>query len=201
MQPLTQNTESVAMKSSLFALCLSTSLLALPAGAQIIANFKVEPSSAKVGEPVTVTANFDNAENPNCNVRVNFGDGVSKDFKINQAKDVPLVATHTYTKAGEFKVRAEGKTALPVLKCNGVTKSALVKVAALAPAAAAMPAKAAGPGCPDGWKLSAAGVNKKSGTYTCTAKAGTALPATKLDCPAPLGYFENKAKGQLGCRP
>ena len=188
------------MRNCLFALCLSASLLALPASAQIIANIKVEPSTAKVGEPVTVTATFDNAENPNCNVRVNFGDGVSKDFKINQAKDVPLVTSHTYTKAGDFKVRAEGKTALPVLKCNGVTKSAMVKVAAPPPpVAAAMPAKAAGPSCPDGWKLSAAGVSKKSGAYTCTAKAGTALPAAKLDCPAPLGYFENKAKGKLGC--
>jgi hypothetical protein len=187
------------MKSSLFALCLSAALSALPASAQIIASIKVEPSTAKVGEPVTVTANFDNAENPNCNVRVNFGDGVSKDFKINQAKDVPLVASHTYSKAGEFKVRAEGKTALPMLKCNGVTKSAMVKVAAPAPAAMAAAPKASGPSCPDGWKLSAAGVSKKSGAYTCTAKAGTALPTAKLDCPAPLGYFENKAKGQLGC--
>jgi hypothetical protein len=189
------------MKNSLFALCLSAALSAFPASAQIIANIKVEPSTAKIGEPVTVTvtATFDNAENPNCNVRVNFGDGVSKDFKINQAKDVPLVASHTYTKAGAFKVRAEGKTALPMLKCNGVTKSAMVKVAAPAPVAAVMPAKAIGPSCPDGWKLSAAGVSKKSGAYTCTAKAGTALPAAKLDCPAPLGYFENKAKGQLGC--
>ena len=188
------------MKRSLFAACIFA-VFALPATAQTIANVTVEPATAKVGEPVKITTNFDKAENPNCNVRVNFGDGVSKDFKINQAKDVPLVTTHAYTKAGDFKVRAEGKTALPMLKCNGVTMSALVKVAAPPPAAAAMPAKGAGPSCPDGWKLSAVSVNKKSGAYTCTAKAGTALPTAKLDCPAPLGYFENKAKGQLGCRP
>ena len=185
------------MKRILMAAGLFT-VLVLPATAQTIANVTIEPAAAKVGEPVKITATFDNAENPNCNVRVNFGDGVSKDFKINQAKDVPLVTTHTYKKAGEFKVRAEGKTALPVLKCNGVTKSALVKVAAPVPVAAAQPA---GPGCPEGWKLNAASVNKKSGAYTCSAKAGTALPATKLACPGALGYFENKAKGQLGCRP
>lgn len=188
------------MTRSLFAACL-LGVLALPVTAQTIANVTVEPAAAKVGEPVKITATFNNAETPNCNVRVNFGDGVSKDFKINQAKDVPLVAMHTYAKSGEFKVRAEGKTALPVLKCNGVTKSAMVKVAApLPPVAAAMPAKATGSSCPDGWKLSAAGVNKKSGAYTCTAKAGTALPTARADCPAPLGYFENKSKGQLGCR-
>ena len=194
------------MNRSSFAACLCVAF-AMPATAQTIANVTIEPAAAKVGEPVKITATFDNAENPNCNVRVNFGDGVSKDFKINQAKDVPLVATHTYTKAGEFNVRAEGKTALPVLKCNGVTKSAMVKVAAPpappappAPVAAAMPAKAAGPSCPDGWKLNAKSVSKKSGAFTCNAKAGTALPAAKPECPAPLGYFENKSKGQLGCR-
>jgi hypothetical protein len=44
-------------------------------------------------------------------------------------------------------------------------------------------------------------VNKKTGAFTCTARAGSALPASKSECPAPLGYFENKSKGQLGCRP
>ena len=188
------------MKNTLFALCLSASLLALPASAQIIANIKVEPSTAKVGEPVTVTATFDNAENPNCNVRVNFGDGVSKDFKINQAKDVPLVTSHTYTKAGDFKVQprtrrdagaqvqwrdevgdGQGRCAAPAGRRRDTSQSRRHEL-------------------PEGWKLSAAGISKKSGAYTCTAKAGTALPATKPECPAPLGYFENKSKGQLGCR-
>ena len=155
---------------------------ALPAGAQTIASIKVEPSTAKVGEPVTVTGTFDNAENPNCNLRVNFGDGVSKDFKINQAKDVPLVTTHTYTKAGNFKVQSRGQDGAADAQVQWRDRSAMVKVAApAAPAAAAMPAKAAGPSCPEGWKLSAAGVSKKSGAYTCTAKAGTALPAAKPD--------------------
>ena len=195
------------MKRSLFAGLLCAAV-AMPAAAQTIANVKVEPAAAKVGEPVKITANFDKAENPNCNVRVYFGDGATKDFKINQAKDVPMVTTHTFTKAGDMTVKVEGKTALPTLKCNGDTQSAVVKVAAAMPAAAAAPAaaapmatKAAGPSCPEGWKLNAKSVSKKSGAYTCTAKAGTALPSAKLECPGELGYFENKAKGQLGCRP
>jgi PKD domain len=173
---------------------------ALPAGAQTFSGVKVEPAVAKVGEPVTITGTFDSAGNPNCNLRVDFGDGKDKNFKINQEKDVPLVTTHTYAKPGNYKVRILPRTALPMIKCMGGDQSAMLKVEAPAPSAAAPAAKAAGPSCPEGWKLSAAGVNKKSGAYTCTAKAGTALPTAKPECPAPLGYFENKSKGQLGCK-
>jgi hypothetical protein len=93
---------------------------------------------------------------------------------------------------------AEGKTAMPMLKCVGKNQVAMLKVEAAA-ATAAPAAKAHT--CPDGWKLDAKSVSKKTGGFTCTAKAGTALPSAKLDCAAPLGYFENKSKGQLGCRP
>jgi hypothetical protein len=182
--------------------------LAVPvANAQTIAAVKVEPANAKVGEPVTITATFDDASNPNCNASVHFGDGASHDFKINQAKDVPLVTKRTYAKPGTYTVRVEGKTALPTLKCVGQTKSAVVKVVAPpppppAPAASAAVAAAAGaPACPNGWTLDAKSVNKKTGAFTCSAKAGTALPLTHADCPGALTYFENKTKAQLGCRP
>lgn len=178
--------------------------LSITADAQTLSGIKIEPASVKVGEPVKITGNFDNAENPNCNVRVHFGDGQTQDFKINQAKDVPLVASRTYAKPGQYKVMIEPKTALPMLKCVGKNQSAVVNVVAAAAATAARPeakVAVAAPKCPDGWTLNAKSVNKKTGAFTCTAKAGTALPATRPDCAAPLGYFENKAKGQLGCRP
>jgi hypothetical protein len=156
---------------------------------------------------VTITATFDDAANPNCNARVHFGDGASHDFKINQPKDVPLVTRRTYAKPGTYTVRVEGKTALPTLKCVGKTKSAVVKVAAAPPAppvpavgtAAAAPTGA--PVCPSGWTLDAKSVNKKTGAFSCSAKAGTTLPIARLDCPGALTYFENKTKPQLGCRP
>jgi hypothetical protein len=178
--------------------------LCIAAHAQTLSGIKLDPPVAKVGQPTKITVTFDNADNPNCNVRLYFGDGKTQDFKINQAKDVPLVASYTYAKAGDYKVMAEGKTALPMLKCVGKNQVAMLKVEAVAPvAAAAAPAgaKAAGPSCPDGWKLVAKSVNKKTGAFTCGAKAGTALPTAKLECAPPLGYFENKSKGQLGCKP
>jgi uncharacterized protein involved in outer membrane biogenesis len=187
------------MNRSLFAACMFAAF-ALPASAQTLSGVNLEPATAKVGEPVKITGTFDSAGNPNCNLRVEFGDGKNQNFKINQEKDVPLVTTHTYAKAGSYKVQVLPRTALPMLKCKGGDQTAMLKVEAPAPAAAAPMAKADGPSCPDGWKLNAKSVSKKSGAFTCTAKAGTALPATKPECPAPLGYFENKSKGQLGCR-
>ena len=172
------------------------------AAAQTLSGIKLEPASVKVGEPVKITGTFDNADNPNCNVRVHFGDGQTQDFKINQLKDVPLVTSRSYAKAGEYKLMIEPKTALPTLKCVGKNQTAsLVVTAPVAAAAAAAPVKSVGLACPEGWKPDAKSVNKKTGAYTCTAKAGTALPAAKPACPAPLGYFENQSKGQLGCRP
>ena len=56
------------------------------------------------------------------------------------------------------------------------------------------------PQCPPGWALDAKSMVKKSGAFTCRAKAGTAAPEGKLACPGELGYFENRKKGQLGCR-
>ncbi len=173
--------------------------------AQTLSGIQLEPATAQVGEPVRITARFDNAENPNCHVRVHFGDGQTQDVKINQAKDVPLVVARNYPAPGQYKVMVEPKTALPMMKCVGANQSAvLTVVAAASPAVAATAAgakaSAGAPACPAGWKLNAKSVNKKSGAYTCTAKIGAPLPALKLECPAPLGYFENKFKGQLGCR-
>jgi PKD domain len=195
-------------------------MLALPAAAQTISAVTVEPAVAKAGAPVKVTVALTSAESPNCNLRLHFGDGKTRDFKVNQTKDVPVIATYTYATAGEYRVMAEGKTALPMLKCAGPNQVAMLRVeaatSAAAPAAAPVPAPAAAPAspaapppaaaaaspsCPAGWKVNARSVNKKTGAYTCTAKAGTAPPVSKLECKAPLGYFENRSKGQLGCRP
>jgi hypothetical protein len=188
------------------ALLIAAALaLCSAAGAQTLSGIKVEPTTVKVGEPVKITGTFDNADNPNCNVRVSFGDGPAQNFKINQLKDVPVVTTHSYAKPGTYKVAIEPRTAMPMLKCLGKDQSAVVNVAAAAPAATAQAAPAAAVAakaqCPEGWKLNVKSVNKNSGAFTCTAKPGTALPSARLDCAAPLGYFENKAKGQLGCRP
>jgi hypothetical protein len=171
---------------------VALALLAGGAAAQTISALKVEPAQARVGEPVQITVGFDNAESPNCNLRLHFGDGTNRDHKVNQAKDVPLVRSHTYAKVGTYTVKAEGKTALPMLKCPGANQVATVTVVAATPRP---------PSCPAGWTLDARSVNLKTGAYACRAKAGTAAPAARADCPPPLKPFENKARGRFGCRP
>ncbi|MFO1218392.1 MAG: hypothetical protein U1E89_08490 [Burkholderiaceae bacterium] len=189
---------------------LSVAALSLPAGAQTLLDAKLDPASAQPGSPVKLTANFANADSPQCGVRVNWGDGQTQDFKINQAKDVPLVAQHTYAKPGNYTVMVEPKTLGISLKCLGDKQRAQVAVVAPPPpaasapaaaAAAAAPAAAKGPRCAAPWKLDAKSVNKKTGAYTCTAKAGTAAPSPTPECPGALSYFHNAKRGQSGCRP
>ena len=106
-----------------------------------------------------------------------------------------------FVKGGDFEIRAEGRTQGLLPKCGGQTQMTVLKVAA--PVAAPAPAakSAAGPQCPDGWRLDRKSVSKKTGAFTCTAKAGTQPPAGKLECPGELGYFENAKKGRMGCSP
>ena len=179
---------------------LTVGALVGAAQGQTLAALKIEPASVQVGETVKITVDFSDAATPNCNLRLHFGDGTNRDFKINQAKDLPLVATHTYAKAGSYTLKAEGKTALPLLKCVGANQGATLVVAAPAAATVAAGARAA-PVCPAGWRLDAKSVDRRSGAFTCSAKPGTAAPAARPACPSPLGYYENTARGQLGCRP
>ena len=187
------------------SLTLVLALAGTAASAQRLDSVSVTPANARPGEAVNITARFDVSGGLNCAARVHFGDGQTKDIKINQEKDANYALSYSYAKAGTYTVKIEPKTALPTLKCLGANQEAKVTVVAPPPpppvAAAARPAKASGPSCPNGWTLIAKSVNKKSGAFECSAKAGTAAPAAKLACPGQLGYYENTKTGRLGCRP
>lgn len=185
------------LETSLTTLLLAVA--AVPAMAQTLTSVKVDPAAPRPGETVTVTAQLDMPENPNCALHLHFGDGTSTTFKINQAKDGTVSARHAYAKAGSYTVMAEPKRVGTVLKCMGDNQRATVTVAAAKAAAPAAAAK--GPACPAGWKLAPRSVNKKTGAFDCNAKAGTPAPAARLECPGNLGYFENTKKGLIGCRP
>lgn len=190
------------MKALLIALSLTAGL----ASAQTLKGIKVEPGQVQVGQAVNATVELEAKGAPNCGLRVRWGDGAVTERRINSEGEIPFKTSHTYAKAGEYKVVADPGKVGGSLGCVGKDASAMVKVVAPPPpppAPAASGAKAAvpsGPVCPDGWKLDAKSVNKKSGAYTCTAKAGTALPDKKPACPGDLTYFENGKKGMLGCR-
>jgi hypothetical protein len=182
-------------------LACATAVTTFTAQAQTLTSAAMAPAEIKAGESSTLTAAFELKDNAvNCNVRVNFGDGSPEvNYKLNQAKDVPLVAAHTYAKPGSYTVKVEPRTKLPMLKCTGGDKSATVNVLPVVVAAA--PAAAGAPACPTGWTLDKKSIVKKTGAFTCTAKAGTAAPADKLACSGTLSYVENTKKGQIGCRP
>ena len=188
----------VAAFAALALAALST--LSLSVQAQKITALQVEPAKAEVGQTVKVITSLDVSNTVNCRVRVHFGDDQTNDFQINQSKDVPLVLEHAYAKPGKYALRVEGKGAS---KCMGEDQHTTLDIVAK-PVAAKKPTTAASAAaasvCPTGWKLTKAGVSKKTGAFMCTAKAKTPIPEPKVVCPGELTYFENVKKGQLGCR-
>jgi hypothetical protein len=192
------------MKTLLIAL----TLLAGTVSAQTLKGIKLDMAQAQVGQTVTATVTLESNTPPNCGLRVRWGDGAVTERKINDAKEMPFVTTHTYAKAGDFTVVADPGKVGGSLGCVGKNASAVVKVVApppppapAAPASAMKTAAPAGPVCPEGWKLDPKSVVKKTGAYGCTAKAGTAAPDKKPMCPGELTYYENSKKGILGCKP
>jgi hypothetical protein len=180
----------------------ASALLTMGAQAQTLSGLKIEPAAPKVGEAVKITLDFTNADAPNCGMKIMTGDGRAEEAKINQAKDVPYVLTHTYTKPGSFTVIAEPKRSGAALKCAGKNINKVVTVAALpvAAAAPAAPAAVTPPLCPEGWTLAKPGQNAKTKAFSCTAKPGTKIPEPKITCPGDLTYSENSKKGQIACR-
>ena len=207
------------------ALSLALSLSMTGLWAQTLTGLQADRTTAKPGEPITVTATFNHGDSINCGMHIKWGDNTpGNDYKIIDASNIPLKATHAYAQPGDYTITAEPKKVTTHLGCVGKKRTTVVKVVAAAPApapapaaapapvpaapkvaapAAAAPAVAAapkGPQCPEGWTLNAKSVNKKTSAYTCTAKANTPVTGSKISCPGDLTYFENSKKGQLGCR-
>ena len=177
---------------------LAASLLAGAAHAQVLGTITASTTTAKVGEPVTVTANIDVLGNY-CGFVVGFGDGTFKDAVSDVSNPTPLVLTHTYAKAGTYHVTLGGKNVQSHPNCGGPERAVDITVMGPVEPVKPMVMKPADV-CAKGWKLSGK-LNAKTGTFTCTSKAGTALPAEKPVCKGDLSYFENVKKRQYGCKP
>jgi hypothetical protein len=184
---------------SKLAICLAAGFFTLSAGAQVLGAITASPMSAKVGEPVTVTANIDVIGGNYCGFVVGFGDGSFKDAVSDVSNPTPLVLTHTYAKPGTYHVTLGGKNVQSHPNCGGPERA--VDISVTGPVEPAKPV-AMNPAdvCAKGWKLSGK-LNTKTGTFTCTSKAGTALPTEKPVCKGDLSYFENVKKRQYGCKP
>ena len=183
------------------------SLMCSASIAQTLTGFKLDASQVAVGQVIKATIDFEVANNVFCGVRIDWGDGMGDELKIDKPAKIPYLISHTYSKPGDYLVTVKPEKVTSHLRCLGKDLSNRLKVvAALVPVATAAPAvMSAKPlkvtnGCPTGWKLHSKSVNKKSRAFTCTAKVGTALPGKKLACAGDTGYFENAKKGLLGCR-
>jgi hypothetical protein len=178
---------------------LGAGILVASAQAQVLGTISATPMSAKVGEPVTITANIDVINSNYCGFVVGFGDGTFQDAVSDVNTPMPLVVTRTYSKPGTYHVTLGGKNVQSHPNCGGPERAVDITVTGAAPASQPTVLKPAEV-CAKGWKLSGK-LNAKTGTFTCAAKAGTALPAEKPVCKGDLSYFENVKKGQYGCRP
>lgn len=189
---------------------LVAALGATPVFAGKINGVKVEPANATVGSQVKVTV--DGEDEGVCGLRVEYGNGDVDVTKMQKDKDnFPRSFMKTYNTAGTYTVIAKGGRDGNAFGCVGEAKAQVV-VAEAPKAAPAAPAKAGdakagnakaaeGPSCPEGYKLNAKSVNKKTGAYTCVAGKGAQKPAKAADCPAAgTEYFINKTGTQLGCR-
>lgn len=193
----------------------STAALALglwgAAQAQVVGGIKAAPAAVQAGQPVTVTVTIDVVSGNYCGFVVDYGDGKFYDGVSDPKNTGPFTTTHIYEKPGSYRLTAGGRNVQNHPNCGGqerdtsITVTEAPKAAVVAPAVPAMPAKAkpltAADVCPAGWKVAAQSFNAKTGAYTCTAKAGTALPSAKPTCKGDLTYFENAKKGQFGCKP
>lgn len=189
------------LKSMVLAL-LGSGVVAVAAHAQLLGAITANPMSAKVGEPVTITANIDVVGGNYCGFVVGFGDGTTQDGVSDTNNKVPLVVQHTYSKPGTYHVTLGGRNVQNHPNCAGPERAVDITITGAAAAAPAAKAAAAGdPACPAGWKLVPKSFNKKTGAFSCSAKPGTAVPEAKPACSGDLTYFENAKKGQLGCRP
>lgn len=193
---------------SWFSLAILAASFSVVAHAQMIGGVSASPTSVKVGEPVTVTANVDVKGSNYCGFAVFYGDGKNIESYSDDKKPTPFVTTHVYDKPGSYSISMGGRHVESHPNCGGGDKFATVTVTEGAKAVtAAAPIGVAKPTatglaiqCAAPWKLSGK-VNAKTGAYTCMAKAKTALPDPKPICPGDLSSFENAKKGQFGCKP
>lgn len=182
---------------------LAVAACGVAAQAQLIGGVAASPSTAKAGEPVTVTAHVDVMSGNYCGFAVFYGDGKNIESYSDVKKPTPFVTTHVYEKPGTYTISMGGRHVESHPNCGGADKTTTVTITEGAkPAMASVaPTKAtAATVCLAPWKLAAKSFNAKTGAYTCGAKAGTALPDPKPVCPGDLTYFENAKKGQFGCK-
>ena len=88
-------------------LLIALSLAACGLSAQTLKDIKLDVAQAQVGQSVTTAAGLESPHAPNCGLRVRWGDGAVTERRINDAKEMPFIASHAYAKPGDYSVVAD----------------------------------------------------------------------------------------------
>ena len=158
--------------------------------AATITGITISPTTARVGEPVTITI-FGDAENANCGIRLQFNDVLpTEEFSLaDRGGSLPLTLNRIFPKAGSIKIEALGRKVGPLtFRCQGEAATIL-----MVQAAGAVAAPTGSVACPPGWEM-ISGQRDPSQGFTCAPQR----PATSIECARGLSYFEND--GLIGCK-
>ena len=162
--------------------------------AATITGVTVSPSTARVGEPVTITI-FGDADNPNCGVRLQFNDVLpTEEFSLaERGGALPLTLSKIFNTAGSIKIEALGRKVGPLtFRCQGEAATVLTVVPA--GAAGTVPGVSAqAAACPPGWEM-ISGQRDPGNGFTCAPQR----PAQRIECARGLAYFESD--GLIGCK-
>jgi hypothetical protein len=173
------------------AAAVLTASFGVTAQAQLIGSVTASPTTVQAGEPVTVTANVEVLSGNYCGFAVFYGDSKNIESYSDVNHPTPFVTTHVYAKPGSYTISMGGRNVASHTNCGGNNTSASVTVTEAVRPTVATPAQTGGSGamaktsatsvCKAAWKLSG-NCNAKTGAYTCTAKAGRALPDPHSRC-------------------
>jgi len=78
------------------------------------------PKTAKAGQTVKITVTAKKEGGSGCGLKLAFGDGTDRQFKINRDNDkLPLTVEHSYKKDGRYAMRASGIEITTNKACKG----------------------------------------------------------------------------------
>lgn len=182
-------------RSAIFALTAIAFALAPAAWADTINRITPEAERVALSDG-RVTVKFmvsGQSTEGDCGIWVDYGDQGSPDTRIVGRRDgrLPREFVHTFNRAGQFTVTAEGRRVKTTMGCDGEASTVVTVVEA-------SESRRRGPVtevvCPAGWGLREGSFDRNTGAFTCVP----AYPQQRIDCGPGLRYFERD--DTIGCR-
>ena len=181
---LTQRLAAVALLCAATGAFADTRIISITSSA---ANVALRNGSALV----RFNVGGDAESRKRCGYFVEYNDGMAGDSRIVENENGPFKRPHerAFNRPGTYTVQASGRSVRTTNGCEGSTSTTVVVAAEVAPA----PAAAVAPACPEGWALNERSVNRRTGAYSCYAKA-----QLQMACGEGLQYYERG--GMIGCQ-